>query len=214
MAFDFKKELKELYPTKTNPTIVKVPKMNFLAVRGQGDPNEEGGEYKQAIALLYPLAYAIKMSKKTNYKMEGYFDFVVPPLEGFWWQEGITGADYNRKSDFHFIAILRLPDFVSKEDFDWAVKQTTIKKKLDFSKVEYFTYDEGLCVQCLHIGPYNDEPATVERMHAYMEEEGYQLDITDERMHHEIYIGDVRKVAPDKLKTIIRHPIKKVGSKK
>ena len=209
MVFDFKKEFKEFYPTKTNPMIVKIPKMNFLAVRGKGNPKEEGGEYKQAINLLYPLAYTIKMSKNTDYQMNGYFDFVVPPLEGFWWQEGIKGVDYERKSDFRFISLLRLPDFVSKENFDWAIQQATTKKKVDFSNVEYFTYDEGLCVQCLHVGSYNDEPITVERMHAYMENEGYQLDITDERMHHEIYISDFRKTEPAKLKTILRHPIKK-----
>ena len=192
MAFDFKKEFKEFYPTKTNPMIVKIPKMNFLAVRGKGNPNEEGSEYKQAINLLYPLAYTIKMSKNTDYRMNGYFDFVVPPLEGFWWQEGIKGVDYERKSDFRFISLLRLPDFVSKENFDWAIQQAATKKKMDFSNVEYFTYDEGLCVQCLHVGSYNDETITVERMHAYMENEGYQLDITDERMHHEIYISDFR----------------------
>lgn len=141
--------------------------------------------------------------------MNGYFDFVVPPLEGFWWQEGIKGVDYERKSDFQFISLLRLPDFVSKENFDWAIHQAKTKKKMDFSNVEYFTYDEGLCVQCLHVGSYNDEPITVERMHAYMENEGYQLDITDERMHHEIYISDFRKTEPTKLKTILRHPIKK-----
>lgn len=209
MAFDFKKEFKEFYPTKTNPMIVKIPKMNFLAVRGKGNPNEEGSEYKQAINLLYPLAYTIKMSKNTDYRMNGYFDFVVPPLEGFWWQEGIKGVDYERKSDFRFISLLRLPDFVSKENFDWAIQQAATKKKMDFSNVEYFTYDEGLCVQCLHVGSYNDETITVERMHAYMENEGYQLDITDERMHHEIYISDFRKTEPAKLKTILRHPIKK-----
>ena len=149
------------------------------------------------------------MSKNTDYRMNGYFDFVVPPLEGFWWQEGIKGVDYERKSDFQFISLLRLPDFVSKENFDWAIQQAITKKKMDFSNVEYFTYDEGLCVQCLHVGSYNDEPITVERMHAYMENEGYQLDITDERMHHEIYISDFRKTEPAKLKTILRHPIKK-----
>lgn len=209
MVFDFKKEFKEFYSTKTNPMIVKIPQINFLAVRGKENPNEEGGEYKQAINLLYPLAYTIKMSKNTDYRMNGYFDFVVPPLEGFWWQEGIKGVDYERKSDFRFISLLRLPDFVSKENFDWAIHQAKTKKKMDFSNVEYFTYDEGLCVQCLHVGSYNDEPITVERMHAYMENEGYQLDITDERMHHEIYISDFRKTEPTKLKTILRHPIKK-----
>ena len=209
MAFDFKKEFKKFYRPSENPEIIEIPKMNFLAVRGHGNPNEEGGEYKQAIGLLYPLAYAVKMSRKTDYSMDGYFDFVVPPLEGFWWQDGIKGVDYERKNDFRFISVLRLPDFVRKEDFDWAVQQTSIRKKTDFSKVEFFTYDEGLCVQCLHIGSYNDEPMTVERMHAYMEDEGYQLDITDERMHHEIYISDVRKTDPSKLKTIIRHPVKR-----
>ena len=209
MVFDFKKEFKEFYPTKTNPMSVMIPKMNFLAVRGKGNPNEEGGEYKQAINLLYTLAYTITMSKNTDYRMNGYFDFVVPPLEGFWWQEGIKGVDYERKSDFQFISLLRLPDFVSKENFDWAIHQAKTKKKMDFSNVEYFTYDEGLCVQCLHVGSYNDEPITVERMHAYMENEGFQLDITDERMHHEIYISDFRKTEPAKLKTILRHPIKK-----
>ena len=209
MTLDFKKEFKEFYPTKINPVIVKIPKMNFLAVRCKGNPNEEGGEYKKAINLLYPLAYTIKMSKNSDYSMDGYFDFVVPPLEGFWWQEGIKGVDYERKSDFRFLSILHLPYFVSKENFDWAIQQATNKKKMDFSNVEYFTYDEGLCVQCLHVGSYNDEPITVELMHAYMENEGYQLDITDERMYHKVYISDFRKTEPAKWKTILRHPIKK-----
>ena len=208
MAFDFKKEYKEFYMPPKKPSIVTVPKMNYIAVRGQGDPNPEESEYKQAIGLLYGIAFTIKMSKMGSHKIDGYFDYVVPPLEGFWWQEGVIGVDYSRKDDFNWISVIRLPDFVTREDFEWAVEEATKKKKTDFSKVEFFTYDEGLCVQCMHIGPYDDEPATVELMHKYMEEQGYKLDITDERMHHEIYLSDARKVAPEKLKTVVRHPIK------
>ncbi len=208
MAFDFKKEYKEFYMPPKKPSIVTVPKMNYIAVRGQGDPNPEESEYKQAIGLLYGIAFTIKMSKMGSHKIDGYFDYVVPPLEGFWWQEGVIGVDYSRKDDFNWISVIRLPDFVTREDFEWAVEEATKKKKTDFSKVEFFTYDEGLCVQCMHIGPYDDEPATVELMHKFMEEQGYELDITDERMHHEIYLSDARKVAPEKLKTVVRHPIK------
>ena len=209
MVFDFKKEYKELYKPKAKPSIINVEQANFIAVRGVGDPNAENSEYKQSISLLYPIAYAIKMSKKGDYKIDGYFDFVVPPLEGFWWQEGIKGVDYANKDSFNFISLIRMPDFVTKEVFEWAIEETTRKKKEDFSKVELFTYDEGLCVQCMHIGPYNDEPITVEAMHEYMIEQGYELDITDERFHHEVYISDVRKTSPEKLKTVLRHPIKK-----
>ncbi len=209
MAFDFKKEYKEFYMPPRKPSIVTVPKMNYIAVRGQGDPNRENSEYKQSIGLLYGIAFTIKMSYKGDHKMDGYFEYVVPPLEGFWWQDGVAGVDYSRKDDFNWISVIRLPDFVTKEEFDWAVKEATNKKKVDFSKVEFFTYDEGLCVQCMHIGPYDDEPATVEKMHEFMEDQGCELDISDERMHHEIYLSDARKVAPEKLKTVIRHPIKK-----
>lgn len=209
MVFDFKKEYKELYKLKAKPSIINVEKANFIAVRGVGDPNAENSEYKQSISLLYPIAYAIKMSKKGDYQIDGYFDFVVPPLEGFWWQEGIKGVDYANKQNFHFISLIRMPDFVTKEVFECAIEETTRKKKEDFSKVEFFTYDEGLCVQCMHIGSYNDEPITVEAMHEYMIEQGYELDITDERFHHEVYISDVRKTSPEKLKTVLRHPIKK-----
>ena len=208
MAFDFKKEYKEFYMPPKKPSIVTIPKMNYIAVRGQGDPNPEESEYKQAIGLLYGIAFTIKMSKMGSHKIDGYFDYVVPPLEGFWWQEGVIGVDYSRKDDFNWISVIRLPDFVTREDFEWAVEEATKKKKTDFSKVEFFTYDEGLCVQCMHIGPYDDEPATVELMHNFMEEQGYELDITDERMHHEIYLSDARRVAPEKLKTVVRHPIK------
>ena len=209
MAFDFKKEYKEFYLPKNVPSIVKVPEMNFISVRGRGDPNEEDGEYKNAIGLLYTVAFTVKMSKKSDHRIDGYFDYVVPPLEGFWWQEGVNGIDYAHKENFNWISVIRLPDFVTEEDFDWAVAETTEKKKTDLSKVEFFTYHEGLCVQCMHIGSYDDEPATVDSMHKYMHEQGYELDITDRRFHHEIYLSDARKVIPEKLKTVIRHPVRK-----
>jgi hypothetical protein len=209
MAFDYKKEYKEFYMPKNKPAIVDIPTMNYLAVRGQGDPNAEDGEYKQSIELLYGIAYTIKMSKKGDHQIDGYFDFVVPPLEGFWWQEGVQGVDYAYKEDFIFISLIRLPDFVSKVDFDWAIIEATRKKKRDYSKVEFFTYAEGLCVQSMHLGPYDNEPVTVSAMHAFIADQGYELDISDTRYHHEIYLSDVRKVTPEKLKTVVRHPIKK-----
>ena len=209
MAFDYKKEYKEFYMPKNKPGIVDVPPMNYIAVRGKGNPNAEGGEYKQSIGLLYGIAFTIKMSKKGSHQIAGYFDYVVPPLEGLWWQENIKGIDYSRKEDFHFISMIRLPDFVTKKDFEWAIGEAEKKKKEDFSKVEFLTYNEGLCVQCMHIGAYDDEPATVELMHDFMTAKGYELDITDTRLHHEIYLSDARRVAPEKLKTVIRHPIKK-----
>lgn len=220
MAFDYKKEYKEFYMPKNKPGIVEIPAMNYIAVRGKGNPNVEGSEYKASIGLLYAIAFTIKMSKKGNHKIDGYFDYVVPPLEGFWWQESnknntdnvnnTLGIDYNHKEDFQFISVIRLPDFVTKEDFEWAIREATEKKKTDFSKVEFLTYDEGLCVQCMHIGSYDDEPETIRIMHNYMEEQGYTLDITDKRLHHEIYLSDARRVAPERLKTVIRHPIAKV----
>ncbi len=209
MAFDYKKEYKEYYLPKNKPQIVDIPIMNFIAVRGKGDPNEEGGEYKQALELLYGIAYTIKMSKKTDYRIEGYFDYVVPPLEGFWEQEGKVGIDYSRKSDLKWTAMIRVPDFVTKADFDWAVALAAEKKKLDFSKVEFITVEEGLCVQCMHMGSYDDEPATVALMDSYAESMGYKIDINPQRQHHEIYLSDPRKTAPEKLKTVIRHPVKK-----
>lgn len=207
MAFDYKKEYKEFYMPPKTPTIVSVPPMNYIAVRGQGDPNVEDGEYKQSIGLLYGIAFTIKMSKKGDHQIEGYYDYVVPPLEGFWWQDGISGIDYAHKESFKWISVIRLPDFVTKEDFDWAIEEATKKKKTDFSDVEFMTYDEGLCVQCMHIGSYDNEPETVQLMHRFMEQEGYALDITDKRLHHEIYLSDARRVAAENLKTVIRHPI-------
>ena len=211
MAFDFKKEYKEFYMPKASPEIITVPRMNYLAVRGSGDPNEEGGAYQAAIELLYGLAFTIKMSKKGDHHMEGYFDYVVPPLEGFWWQEGVAGVDYAHKESFHWISVIRLPDFVKEDDFRWAVEEATKKKKRDFSRVEFLSLEEGLCVQCMHIGLYDDEPATVAKMHAFIGQQGYELDISDTRLHHEIYLSDARRVAPEKRKTVIRHPIKEKG---
>ena len=193
MAFDYKKEYKEFYMPKNRPSIANIPKMNYLAIRGKGDPNEEEGDYKNTIGLLYGVAYTIKMSYKNNYKIEGFFQYVVPPLEGFWWQDGIKGMDYERKEELNFISLIRLPDFVSEKDFKWAIEEATKKKQQDYSRVEFFTYDEGLCVQCMHLGAYDDEPATVDLMHQYMRENGYELDITDQRYHHEIYLSEPRK---------------------
>ena len=209
MAFDFKKEYKEFYLPKNKPGIITVPRMNYIAVRGQGDPNLEDGDYRQSIGLLYGIAFTIKMSKMGDHRIEGYFDYVVPPLEGFWWQDGVTGIDYAHKENFRWISVIRLPDFVTEDDFVWAVGEAERKKKTDFSKTEFLSYGEGLCVQCMHIGSYDNEPATVSLMHEYMERQGYVLDITDQRLHHEIYLSDARKVAPEKLKTVIRHPIRK-----
>ena len=209
MAFDYKKEYKEFYMPKDKPGIIEVPPMNYIAVRGKGDPNVEGSEYKQSIGLLYAIAFTIKMSKKGDHQIAGYFDYVVPPLEGFWWQEDTEEIDYARKEDFQFISVIRLPDFVTKDDFDWAIAEAAAKKKTDFSKVEFLTYAEGLCVQCMHIGPYDDEPATIQKMHAFMTAQGYALDITASRLHHGIYLSDARKVDPSRLKTVIRHPVKK-----
>ncbi len=210
MAFDYKKEYKEFYMPKNKPSIIEVPSMNFIAVRGKGNPNVEGSEYKESIGLLYGIAFTIKMSKMGDHRIEGYFDYVVPPLEGFWWQDGVQGIDYAHKEDFQFISVIRLPDFVTRKDFDWAIEEAARKKKTDFSRVEFLTYEEGLCVQCMHIGPYDDEPATVRTMHEYMTAQGYALDITDQRLHHEIYLSDVRRVAPAKLKTVVRHPVKRL----
>ena len=210
MAFDFKKEYKEFYMPKSKPAIVTVPKANYIAVRGKGNPNEEDGAYQKAISVLYAIVYTLKMSYKTDYKINGFFEYVVPPLEGFWWQEDINGIDYGNKDSFNWISVLRLPDFISRENFDWAVNTAAKKKKLDCSSAEFLTIDEGLCVQIMHIGPFDDEPESVAKMDAYLSENGYENDLSDTRLHHEIYMSDARKVAPEKWKTVIRHPIKKV----
>lgn len=210
MTFDFKKEYKEFYLPKNRPEFVDVPTMNYIAVRGKGNPNEEGGAYQQAIGILYAIAYTIKMSYKGKHKIDGFFEYVVPPLEGFWWQEGIDGVDYSNKDMFNWISVIRLPDFVSKEDFEWAKEEATRKKKMDCSLAEYLSVKEGLCVQIMHIGAFDDEPETVAIMDEYLEQQGYQNDISDTRLHHEIYLSDARKVEPAKCKTVIRHPIKEI----
>lgn len=209
-TFDFKKEYKEFYMPKNTPEIVTVPKVNYLAVRGKGNPNEEGGAYQQAVGILYAIAYTIKMSYKGSHKIDCFFKFVVPPLEGFWWQDNVKGVDYGNKDSFNWISVIRLPDFVTKNEFDWAVAEAAEKKKLDCSKAEFLTLYEGLCVQIMHIGSFDDEPATVAIMDQYLRENGYTNDMTDTRLHHEIYLSDARKVEPLKWKTIIRHPIRKV----
>ena len=210
MAFDFKKEYKEFYMPKNKPEIVTVPKANYIAVRGKGNPNEIDGAYQQAISILYAVAYTLKMSYKTEHKIEGFFEYVVPPLEGFWWQDNVDGIDYADKAAFNWISVIRLPEFITQKDFEWAVKTASEKKKLDCSSAEFLTVDEGLCVQIMHIGAFDDEPQTVALMDEYIAQNGYENDITESRLHHEIYLSDARKVAPEKWKTVIRHPIRKI----
>ena len=209
MAFDYKKEYKEFYLPKNKPEIVTIPSMNYIAVRGQGDPNEEGGAYKQAIEVLYAVSYTLKMSYMTDYKIEGFFQYVVPPLEGFWQQDGTDGFDYADKSAFHWVSVIRLPEFITEKDFNWAVEAAYRKKKVDCSAAEFLSVDEGLCVQIMHHGPFDDEPATVALMDRFLAENGYVNDFSETRMHHEIYMSDARKVQPEKWKTVIRHPIRK-----
>ena len=209
MAFDFKKEYKEFYMPKNKPEIVTVPKANYIAVRGKGNPNENDGAYQKAISILYAVAYTLKMSYKTEHKIEGFFEYVVPPLEGFWWQDNVDGIDYADKAAFNWISVIRLPEFITQKDFEWAVKTASEKKKLDCSSAEFLTVDEGLCVQIMHIGAFDDEPQTVALMDEYIAQNGYENDITESRLHHEIYLSDARKVAPEKWKTVIRHPIKR-----
>ena len=210
MAFDFKKEYKEFYMPKNKPEIVTVPKANYIAIRGKGDPNEVCGAYQQAISVLYAVAYTLKMSYKTDHKIEGFFEYVVPPLEGFWWQDVIDGIDYTDKASFNWISVIRLPEFITQKDFEWAVETATKKKKLDCSSAELMTIDEGLCVQIMHLGSFDDEPATIALIDEYLEKNGYVNDITKTRLHHEIYLSDARRVVPEKWKTVIRHPIKKI----
>ena len=210
MAFDFKKEYKEFYMPKNKPEIITVPKANYIAVRGKGDPNEVGGAYQQAISVLYAVAYTLKMSYKTDHKIEGFFEYVVPPLEGFWWQDGKDGIDYTDKASFNWISVIRLTEFITQKDFEWAVETATKKKKLDCSSAELMTIDEGLCIQIMHLGPFDDEPATIALMDEYLDKNGYVNDISNTRLHHEIYLSDARRVVPEKWKTVIRHPIKKI----
>ncbi len=210
MPFDFKKEYKEFYLPKNKPTVVDVPAANYIAVRGKGNPNEEGGAYQQAVSVVYAVAYTLKMSYKTDHKINGFFEYVVPPLEGFWWQDGVDGVDYSNKSTFNWISVIRLPDFITKQDFDWAVATAAKKKGLDCSSAQFLTVNEGLCVQIMHLGSYDSEPETVALMDQYLVQNGYVNDMTEDRLHHEIYLSDPRKCATEKLKTVIRHPIRKV----
>ncbi len=211
MAFDFKKAHKEFYLPSKKPTIIEVPAMSFLAIEGKGDPNEDGGAYQQGIGLLYGLAYTLKMSARNKHVIDGFFDYVVPPLEGFWWQEGIKGIDRTRKDELSFISVIRVPDFVTEQDFLWAKQEATQKKQQDYSKVHFWQFEEGLCVQCMHIGPYDDEDRTVEKMDQWMAEQGYVSDFSETRYHHEIYLSDPRRSQTEKWRTVIRHPIKKKG---
>lgn len=210
MPFDYKKEYREFYLPKAVPQLVSLPPMQYLAVRGKGDPNEEGGVYQQAIGLLYGVAYTLKMCRKAGYEIDGYFDYVVPPLEGFWYQEGADGVDFAHKDTFCWISVIRVPDFVTRADFDWAVAEATRKKKQDFSAIEFLTVDEGLCVQMMHLGAYDDEPASVARMDAFLAQNGCVNDFSAARMHHEIYLSDPRKTPPEKRKTVLRHPVRKL----
>ena len=207
MPFDFKKEYKEFYLPPAKPQIITIPAMNFVAVRGAGNPNVEGDAYQQALGVLYGISFTLKMCDKAGYTMEGAFPYVVPPLEGLWWQEGREDIDYAHKEEFQWVSMIRLPDFVTRTDFEWAVAEATRKKKQDYSAAEFLTYEEGLCVQCMHLGPYDDEPATIQAMDAFAAEEGYALHFTDTRRHHEIYLSDPRRCAPERLRTVIRHPV-------
>lgn len=207
MSFDYKKEYKEFYLPPKKPQIIEIPAMNFVSVCGRGDPNEPDGAYQRAIQILYGIAFTIKMSCKGAHKIDGYFSYVVPPLEGLWQQEGIFELDTFRKEDFQWRSMIRLPDFVEKKDFDWAVKEAEAKKKTDFSAAEFFAYEEGLCVQCMHIGSYDDEPETIRRMDNFAREAGYQIDVSGGRMHHEIYLSDPRRTNVERLRTVVRHPV-------
>lgn len=209
MAFDFKKEYKEFYMPTGKPELVTVPPANYIAVRGQGDPNQEGGAYKASISVLYALAYTLKMSYRGGRQIEGFYQYVVPPLEGFWRQEGVEGFDPRRKSGFHWISVIRLPEFVRQADFDWAAGEAARKKGLDCSSAEFLTVNEGLCVQILHTGPFDREAESVEKMDAYLAEAGYVNDLSETRLHHEIYLSDARQVDPARWRTVIRHPVRK-----
>lgn len=208
--FDFKKEFKEFYSAKKIPEIVTVPKMNYVAMEGIGDPNEEGGKYQQAINILYSISYALKMSYKTDYKIENFFEYVVPPLESFWWQENCETVNLNHKEKFNWIAAIRLPDFITEKNFDWAKEITGKKKKINCDDAKFLTLEEGLCVQILHIGSFDNESESISVMEKFISANGYENNFENKLRHHEIYLNDARKVAKENLKTIIRHSIKKI----
>ncbi len=208
-VFDFKKEFKELYMPKSQPSIVDVPEMVFIMVDGQGDPNTSSA-YQQAVEILYGLSYSIKMSKKSETPPSGYFDFVVPPLEGLWSvaDAAFTGGVIEDKRKFRWTSMIRQPEFVTQDVFD-AAKKTLAKKKphLDVSRARLERLREGLCAQIMHIGPFDDEPRSMAKLQTFIADAGYREDMAAQRRHHEIYLSDPRKTDPDKLKTVIRHPI-------
>lgn len=208
MAFDFKKEYKEFYLPKNKPEILTVPKVNYIAVWGEGDPNQPGGDYQRAIAVLYAVAYTLKMSDKAGHPMEGFFQYVVPPLEGFWKTESGV-IDVSRKDAFQWISAIRLPDFVTPEDLDWAARTAEAKKKLDCSSAQFWTVEEGLCVQMMHLGPFDTESASLAQVEEFLSIQGYETDLSDTRLHHEIYLSDARRVPPERWKTVLRHPIRR-----
>jgi hypothetical protein len=212
MAYDFKKEFKVMYNPKTEPSIIDVPTMRFLMVDGKGDPNTSA-EYEAAVEALYTISYSIKMSKMSGNTPDGCFDFVVPPLEGLWdvYDENYTGGIPANKSQFVWTLMLRAPEFAAPEALE-AAKASSAKKKpdVDTSHVQLEDFTEGLRVQIAHIGSYDDEPQTAAKMDAFATANGYAIDFASGRLHHEIYLGDPRKTAPEKLKTVLRHPIRKV----
>jgi hypothetical protein len=203
---DYKKDDKELYLPKTTPMMVNVLEMPFVAVEGKGNPNDENGEYQTAIELLYGIQYTIKMSKKGNCIPDGYFDYVVPPLEGFWWMD--NGEDFSSKSKYNWISLIRFPEFVDEKVFEWACSEVLKKKKLDTKKAQYLKINEGLCVQCMHIGSYDDEPKTLKLIDGFITDNNLQKDVSKTRKHHEIYLSDPRKTETSKLKTVLRIPVK------
>ena len=205
---DYKKEYKDLYLPKTTPMMVDVPEIQFIAVEGKGNPNNENGEYQRAIEVLYRIQYTIKMSKKGNHIPEGYFDYVVPPLEGFWWLENNEDFTLENKSKYCWISVIRLPEFVDNKVFDWACEEVSKKKKINTANTKLLKIKEGLCVQCLHTGAYDDEPKTLKLMSDFTVENGLQNDINEARRHHEIYLSDPRKTETSKLKTVLRIPVK------
>ena len=209
MTFDYKKEYKEYYLPKNKPVLVSIPRMNYIAINGHGDPNDEKGEYKDALSLLYSIAFTLKMSYKTDYHIEGYFSYVVPPLEGLWWQNNSNTIDYQHKEDFNWISMIRLPDFITKKDVDWAITTANAKKQKSHSQVYFFTLEEGLCVQCMHRGSFDDEPATLELIHSYIDNNDLLTDISETRRHHEIYLSDPRKCKAENIKTVLRIPVRK-----
>lgn len=216
VKLDYKLTSKELYAPKEKPSIIQVPAMNFIMVEGQGNPNDEDGEYKKAVEVLYALSYSIKMSRKFTHKSaRDFMDYVVPPLEGLWWLNDENDLDFTQKSKFCWISMIRVPDFITREEFLQAQESVKVKKPdLNTDLVSFESFEEGLCVQCMHIGPFDQEPVTIEKMNAFVESHGYAHDIGAKlpdgkiRRHHEIYLSDPRKVNPAKMKTILRHPIK------